>query len=101
MIRNRPFPSCFEPHYERETKYQVFSIKISFRSYANKTIFHGPLGLCITHIQRSTLPSLQSRRLQDLATLMYKVKYGSVPSNISDILSVKSSKDYLKNEDFR
>ena len=39
--------------------------------------------------ERANLPSLQNRRLQDLATLMYKVKYGLVPSNVVDIFSVK------------
>ena len=37
---NRPFPSSFEPHYEREAKCKVFVMKISFHSYANKTNFH-------------------------------------------------------------
>ena len=39
-------------------------------------------------LNRANLPSLQNRRLQDLATLMYKVKYGLVPSNVVDIFSV-------------
>ena len=37
---NKPFPSCFELHYENEAKYKVFVMKISFHSYANKTYFH-------------------------------------------------------------
>ena len=37
---NRPFLSCFEPHYESETKCKDFVMKISFHSYANKTNFH-------------------------------------------------------------
>ena len=37
---NRPFPSCFEPHYESEAKCKVFVKEISFHSYANKTNFH-------------------------------------------------------------
>ena len=32
---NRPFPSCFEPHYESEAKSKVFVMKISFHSYAS------------------------------------------------------------------
>ena len=36
---NRPFPSCSEPHYESKAKRKVFIMKISFRSYANKTNF--------------------------------------------------------------
>ena len=50
--------------------------------------------------ERANLPGLQNRRLQDLATLMYKVKYGLVPSNVVDIFSVKSSKYHLRNMDF-
>ena len=38
-VFNRPFPSCFEPHYESEAKCKVFVMKISFNSYANKTKF--------------------------------------------------------------
>ena len=34
---NKPFPSCFEPHYESEAKCKVFVLEISFHSYANKT----------------------------------------------------------------
>ena len=49
-------------------------------------------------LNRANLPSLQNRRLQDLATLMYKVKY--VPSNVVDIFSVKLSKYDLRNMDF-
>ena len=37
---NKPFPSCFEPHYESDVKCKVFIMKISFHSYANKTNFH-------------------------------------------------------------
>ena len=37
---NRPFPSCFEPHYESDAKCKVFVMKISFHSCANKTNFH-------------------------------------------------------------
>ena len=51
-------------------------------------------------LNRAYLPSLQNRPLQDLATLMYKVKYGLVPSNVVDIFSVKSSKYHLRKMDF-
>ena len=51
-------------------------------------------------LNRAYLPSLQNRRLQDLATLMYKVKYGLVPSNVVDIFSVKSFKYHLRKMDF-
>lgn len=42
-------------------------------------------------INRANLPSLQNRSLQDIAILMYKVKYYMVPSNVSDIFSFTSS----------
>ena len=37
---NRPFPSCFEPHFQSEAKCKVFIMKISFHSNANKSNFH-------------------------------------------------------------
>ena len=55
---------------------------------------------CSNLLNRAYLPSLQNRRLQDLATLMYKVKYGLVPSNLVVIFSVKSSKYHSRNMDF-
>ena len=51
-------------------------------------------------LKRAKLPSLYNRRLQDIAILMYKVKHGMVPSFISDIFSVKSSKYSLRNRNF-
>ena len=36
----------------------------------------------------ANLPNLQNRRLLDVATLMYKIKYGLVPSNVVDIFIV-------------
>ena len=34
--QNRPFPSCFESHYESEPKYKVNIMKVSFHSYPNE-----------------------------------------------------------------
>ena len=51
-------------------------------------------------LNRANLPSLQNRRLQDLAAFMYNVKYNLVPSNVVEIFSVKSSKYHLRNMDF-
>ena len=55
---------------------------------------------CSNLLNRANLPSLQNRPLQDLATLMYKVKYGLVSRNVVDIFGVKSSKYHLRNMDF-
>ena len=38
---NRPFPSCFEPHYEStKAKCKTFHMKISFVCIGMKTNFH-------------------------------------------------------------
>ena len=36
---NRPFSSCFEPHYESEAKCKAFQLKISFLPYMLTKIF--------------------------------------------------------------
>ena len=46
------------------------------------------------------LLSLQSRCLQNLATLMHQVKCSLVLSNVVDIFSVQSSKHHLRNMEF-
>ena len=52
---NRPFPSCFEPHYEIEAKCKAFVLKISFHSNANKTNFHmNSFALSLSFIVRFT-----------------------------------------------
>ena len=42
-------------------------------------------------LERATLPSLYNRRLQDIVVLMYKVKYGLVPDNVSNLFVGKDS----------
>ena len=42
-------------------------------------------------LERATLPSLYNRRLQDIVVLMYKVKYGLVPDNVSNLFVRKDS----------
>ena len=36
----RPFPSCFEPHYESEAPCVHFMMKITFNLLGNETSFH-------------------------------------------------------------
>ena len=36
---NRTFPSCFESHFQSETKCKTCHMKMSFHSLANKTLF--------------------------------------------------------------
>ena len=55
LLVNRPFSSCFEPHYESEAKCKVFVVKINFHSYANKTNFHmKSVALSLAFIMRFT-----------------------------------------------
>ena len=49
---------------------------------------------------RAELPSLLNRRLQDIAILMYKVKYGFAPSIVLDLFKRKSTRYSLRNSDF-
>ena len=49
---------------------------------------------------RAELPSLLNRRLQDIAILMYKVKYGLAPSMVNELFKQKSTSYSLRNSDF-
>ena len=49
---------------------------------------------------RAELPSLLNRRLQDIAILMYKVKYGLAPSIVDELFKQKSTSYSLRNNDF-
>ena len=46
------------------------------------------------------LPMLYNRRLQDIATLMFKIKHSLVPVNISDLFNLKNTQYNLQNSDF-
>ena len=49
---------------------------------------------------RAELPALLNRRLQDIAILMYKVKYGLPPSIVDELFKQKSTSYSLRNSDF-
>ena len=51
-------------------------------------------------LDHAKLPTLYNRRLQDIATLMFKVKHSLVPVNISDIFNLKNTQYNLRNSDF-
>ena len=44
--------------------------------------------------------SLLNRRLQDIAMIMYKVKYGLAPSIVDELFKQKSTSYSLRNSDF-
>ena len=52
-------------------------------------------------LERAELPTLYNRRLQDVATLMYKVKNNLVPSCVSEIFTRKDNRYHLRNSDFK
>ena len=51
-------------------------------------------------LDRAKLPTLYNRRLEDIATLMFKVKNSLVPVNISDIFNLKNTQYNLRNRGF-
>ena len=51
-------------------------------------------------LTRTKLPTLYKRRLQDIATLMYKVKYGIAPRCVSELFTIKSTHQRLRKCDF-
>jgi len=53
-----------------------------------------------TLLVRAELPSLLNRRLRDIAILMYKVKYGLVPSIADELFKQKRASYSLRNSDF-
>ena len=51
-------------------------------------------------LRRAKLPSLYNRRLQEIATLMCKVRNGLVPEYIGKFFNFKTKVYSLRNEDF-
>ena len=49
---------------------------------------------------KANLPSLQNRRLQDIAILMYKVKSGSAPHHIKEMFILRETPYELRNNNF-
>ncbi|KAL9951208.1 hypothetical protein ACROYT_G043830 [Oculina patagonica] len=70
---------------------QERALRVIFRSHAEA--YNELLG-------RADLPTLYNRRLQDTATLMYKVKNGLAPDNVSALFVRKDTTHSLRNSDF-
>eukprot|EP00794_Sanderia_malayensis_P004329 gene4329-4902_t len=51
-------------------------------------------------LKRAKLPTLQNRRIQDIAILMYKVKHELVPEYISKLFEMPNQHYALRNNDF-
>ena len=50
-------------------------------------------------LKHAKLPTLYNRHLQDVATLIYKVKNNLVPSYVSEIVTHKRTRYHLRNSD--
>ena len=62
--------------------------------YCNKSATYEEL------LRMANLPTLYNRRLQEIAIIMYKVKYNIAPSYISDLFTISTSRYALRNSDF-
>ena len=51
-------------------------------------------------LHRASLPTLYTRKLQDIAIMMFKVKNGLAPPYITDLFAVSSTHYNLRNSDF-
>ena len=51
-------------------------------------------------LSKAKWPTLYNHRLQDVATLMFKVKHGICPTYISDLFNQQRNQDSLRNSDF-
>ena len=51
-------------------------------------------------LQKANLPTFYTRRLQDIATIMYKVKNNLAPPYIADSFMVNNSQYSLRNSEF-
>ena len=50
-------------------------------------------------LHRASLPTLYTRRLQDIAIMMFKVKHGLTPPYITDLFVVFGTHYHLRNSD--
>ena len=57
---------------------------------ALRAVFNSHSESYVNLMVRAKLPSLLNRRLQDIAILMYKVKYGLVPSIVDELYILKN-----------
>ena len=51
-------------------------------------------------VTRAKLPTLYNRRLQDIAILMYKIKYRMAHRCVSELFTIKRTHQSLRNCDF-
>ena len=71
-----------------------------FKNAHLRAVFNSHLESQENLLVRTELPSPLNRRLQDIAILMYKVKYGLAPSIVNELFKRKSTSYSLRNSDF-
>ena len=67
---------------------------------ALRAVFNSHSELHENLLAHAELPSLLNRRLQDIAILMHKVKYGITPSIVDELFKQKSISYSLRNSNF-
>ena len=67
---------------------------------ALRVIFHDSGSSYENLLNKARLPSLENRRLQNIAILMFKVKNGLCPENINRLFPIKDMTYNLRNSDF-
>jgi hypothetical protein len=67
---------------------------------ALRVIFHDSSSSYDNLLVKARLPSLENRRLQDIAILMYKIKNGLCPDSIMKLFQTKDNTYNLRNNDF-
>ena len=65
-----------------------------------RAVFKDNCGSYDELLSKAKLPTLCNRRLQDVATLMFKVKHGICPTYISDLFNQQRNQYSLRNSDF-
>ena len=52
------------------------------------------------HVNKAKPPTLCNQRLQNIATLMFKVKHGICPTYLSDLFNLQTTQYSLRNSEF-
>ena len=72
----------------------------SIQEHALRAVYTSQTDTCKELLARAKLPTLYNRCLQDIAILMYKVKYGVAPRCVSELFTIKSTHQRLGNCEF-
>ena len=88
IFQNQTFALCF----------QQFPITKEVDTFQRKQMV--PLGQTLGDFNNNSVGLMFTRRLQAIATIMYKVIYGLAPPYIADLFVFTNSQYHLRNSDF-